>query len=130
MKNDDFAKKVVLDTNSLIYSVKSHVDLLDQVTYLLGRCEIIVPKCVIDELRGLSTGNIDAKTALMMLQRFTVVESKGKGDLCVFNTALEIQAYVVTNDKNLAMKLHENGLRCMMFTARKMLTYWNFRSFR
>ena len=43
MKNDDVAKKVVLDTNSLIYSVKYHVDLRDQITFLLGRSEIIDP---------------------------------------------------------------------------------------
>ena len=126
MKNDDVAKKVVLDTNSLIYSVKYHVDLRDQITFLLGRSEIIVPQCVIDELKGLSTGNIGAKTALGIVNRFMVINSSGKGDLCVLNTALWLLAYVVTNDRNLAMKLHENGLRCLMFTARKMLAYWNF----
>lgn len=130
MKNDDAAKKVVLDTNSLIYSVKSHVDLRDQITYLLGRSEILVPQCVIDELKGLSTGNIDARTAMGIVQRFMVVKSQGKGDVCVFNTAIENNAYVVTNDRNLAMKLHENGLRCLMFTARKTLAYWNFSSSR
>jgi rRNA-processing protein FCF1 len=126
VKNDDSAKNVLLDTNSLIYAVRSHVDLRDQVTYLVGRCEIIVPQCVIDELKGLSTGNINARTALGIVQRFITVQSEGKGDECVFNTAVKLHAYVVTNDRNLALKLHENDLRCLMFTAKKMLSYWNF----
>ena len=80
MKNDDSAKKVVLDTNSLVYAVKTHVDLRDQVTYLVGKCEIIVPQCVIDELRGLSSGNVNARTALGIVKRFITIESEGKGD--------------------------------------------------
>ena len=125
MKNDDSAKKVVLDTNSLIYAVKSHVDLWDEITYLVGKCEIIVPQCVIDELRGLSSGNVNARTAIGIVQRFISVKSEGKGDVCVFNTAVELGAYVVTNDRNLAMKLHGKSIRCLMFTSKKKLAYWN-----
>jgi hypothetical protein len=125
VKNDDSAKKVVLDTNSLVYAVKTHVDLRDQVTYLVGKCEIIVPQCVIDELRGLSSGNVNARTALGIVKRFITIESEGKGDDCVFNTAVGMGAYVVTNDRNLALKLHGSGLRCLMFTSGKKLAYWN-----
>jgi rRNA-processing protein FCF1 len=130
VKNDDSSKKVILDTNSLIYAVRTHVDLRDQITYLVGRCEIIVPQCVLDELKGLSTGNMSARTALGIVQRFIIVKSEGKGDECVFSTAVELDAYVVTNDRKLALKLHENGIKCLMFTAKKTLAYWNINTSR
>lgn len=125
MKNEDELKKVLLDTNSLIYMVKTHVDIREQILYLLGRSEIIIPQCVVNELRGLSSGNLNARTALGLIDRFKIMESEGSGDDCVLKMAVKSAGFVVTNDRDLAMKLQKIGIRCIMFTGRKKLAFWN-----
>ncbi|MCL5802206.1 MAG: hypothetical protein M1529_00100 [Candidatus Thermoplasmatota archaeon] len=127
MKNEDKPKTVVLDTNSLIYMVKAHLDLREQIPYLLGKSEIIIPKCVVNELIGLSSGNVDARTALGMIDRFKIVESDGSGDECVLKTAVKVDGIVVTNDRDLSLKLQKKGIKCVMFTGKKRLAYWNIK---
>ena len=103
--------KIILDTNSLIYAVRKHVDLS---VVLFGINEIngiIIPECVLSELRGLSARNQYARTALEMISRFEIINSEGKGDDCILETARRLGAFILTNDKELLIRAKSLGIR-------------------
>ncbi len=109
--------KVILDTNSLIYSVQKHIDLgivlfrIDEVT------GILVPSCVGTELKGLASKNSYAKAALSLLGRFEVIASEGRGDDCILMTGKKLGAFILTNDKDLLLRAKSAGLRTLSIKA-------------
>ena len=103
--------KIILDTNSLIYAVRRHVDLS---VVLFGIDEIngiIIPECVLSELRGLSVRNPYARTALEMISHFEIISSEGKGDDCILETARTLGAFTLTNDRELLIRAKSLGIR-------------------
>ena len=64
-------KKVVLDTNALFFPFQFKVNIENEITALVGSCDIVVPDIVLEELRNLQKkGNKNAGAALRYAERF------------------------------------------------------------
>lgn len=73
----------------------------------------MVPECVVSELSGLSSNIPDAVPARLLADRFERVPSMGKGDQCVMDAAVELGAFVLTNDRKFIVMLKEAGIRVL-----------------
>ena len=119
-------RRVILDSSSIMMLFEYSIDLEDEITRLLGKVEIIVPKPIVEELIFLSENGKGrkkrlAKPALELIKDYKVIESTGKGDDSVFNLAKKINAVVVTNDKELRNRLKEENLRSIFLRGKKRL---------
>jgi len=101
-------KHVVLDSNALLIPFQFKVDIVSEITRLLGNVEIIVPSCVIDELTKIKAS--EAKAAIKLANKFRVVEASKKGDRGVIEIAKKEHAAVVTNDQELIKILRNSSI--------------------
>ncbi|MCD6370244.1 MAG: twitching motility protein PilT [Thermoplasmata archaeon] len=97
--------RVLLDSNALLMPFQYNLNLDSELTRLLGDYEVYVPSCVLGELRKLSKRRWEAKAALQLAEKYTIVEVKNLGDKGVIEAAKKLKAVVVTNDKALRIKL-------------------------
>lgn len=104
---------LILDTNAIIYSVRNRVDLKDRVLSSTAVNRIVVPGCVVRELEGLARSNPYAKAALALSDRFEKIESEGAGDDCIIKCAKNHGASVLTNDRDLVLRLKDAGIRVL-----------------
>jgi len=109
--------KVITDTNSLIYAIQKRIDLAKSLFLIDEVTGILVPACVVNELRALEVRNPDAKTALSMLNRFEFIDSEGQGDDCVLRIAIDMDAFILSNDKELISRARRSGLRTLSIRA-------------
>lgn len=113
---------VILDTSAVLTPFEFSVDMEKELFRLLGRYELCIPQCVLDELEVLyerdnSATSKHAKTALSWIQRFTVVPTTNRGDDGVIEAAQQYHATVVTNDRELRGRLKK--LHIPMITLRQ-----------
>lgn len=115
--------RVLLDTNSLIYSIRNKIDIQKLVFGMpsLGRIEI--PQCVVDELKGLSNSVPEARAALVLAERFEILQSEGAGDDCIISKATEIGAVVLTNDRDLTKRLKDSGIRVISIRGGRTIDF-------
>jgi len=90
---------VVIDSNALLMPFQFKIDLQSEIERLLGKTEIVVPSCVLEELSQMNLS--EAKGALKYAERFPVIRSKERGDRGIIEVAKERKAAVVTNDQEL-----------------------------
>lgn len=104
-------KTVIVDTNALMMPAQKGIDLENEVTRLVGKCEITVPSIVVDEINNLvqREGKIRsaARVAQTLIKRFRIVKTSGRGDQGIVDYARKIQGIVVTNDKELKKELKD-----------------------
>ena len=113
---------VLLDTNSLIYSLKNRVDIQLILNFKFNIFRIAVPECVIRELENLSTSVPYAKGALLLSKRFEIIPARGHGDNCLIDTALDVGYSVLTNDRKLIERLREKGVSCLTIKGKNDIT--------
>ena len=99
---------VVLDTNALLMPFEMKMNLTLSVERLLGEVEFIVPGPLIGELKHLDNKYADA--ALQLARKYEIVPTEATGDNAVMELALQRNAYVLTNDKNLRGRLRKVGV--------------------
>jgi len=106
-------RAVVLDTNALMLPYQFGINIEKELNRLLGLCRIIVPRTVVEEMEKLAeqggeTGRA-AKLGLSIIKKrgFRLMETESKGDDGVLETALKMDAAIVTNDKELKRKAKE-----------------------
>ncbi len=102
---------VVLDSNALMMPFQFKINLDTELTRLLGSYEIYVPSCVIGELKRIARNRWEAKAALELASKYRIVEVEASGDKGVIEAAKKLKAAVVTNDKELRIKLMREGIR-------------------
>jgi len=106
-------RAVVLDTNALMMPYQFGINIEKELNRLLGICRIIVPRTVVEEMEKLAEegGEVGraAKLGLSIIRKrgFRLVETKSKGDEGVLETAIKMDAAIVTNDKELKKKAKE-----------------------
>jgi rRNA-processing protein FCF1 len=102
-------RTVIVDTNALMMPAQKGIDLENEVTRLVGKCDITVPSIVVDEINHLARreGKIRsaARVAQTLMKRFRIVKTRGTGDEGIVDYAKKIQGIVVTNDKELKKEL-------------------------
>lgn len=114
-------KPVILDSNSIIYAVRNHVNLELELKIAVPGSYPVIPECVISELRGLSRTNMHARTALSMSSRFEAISSEGKGDDCILKLASNTGWPVLTNDRELTRRLKEAGTKVYLVKERRYI---------
>jgi len=119
-------KRVILDSSSIMMLFEHSIELEDELTRLLGKVEIIVPRPIINELIYLSKNGKGrkkrlAKPALDLIKDYKVIESEGKGDDSVLYLAKKLHAVVVTNDKELRNRVKEESLKTVYLRGKKRL---------
>ncbi len=116
-------ERVLLDTNSLIYAIRNKIDLEYEIKGIGFPVLPVIPECVIAELNGLGKSKWYARAALEYSKRFEYVHSSGEGDFCIMMTAIQMNAYVLTNDKRFLKKLKKRGVRCMTLTEGRKIQF-------
>jgi rRNA-processing protein FCF1 len=119
-------KTVILDSSSIMMLFEYSIDLEEELTELLGKISIIVPKPIKDELIFLSENGKGrkkrlAKPALDLTKNYKIMDSEGKGDDSVLYLAKKLKAVVVTNDKELRKRIKEESLHVVYLRGKKRL---------
>jgi len=126
-------KKVVLDTNALFFPFQFKVNIENEITALVGSCDIVVPDIVLEELRNLQKkGNKTAGAALRYAGRFEIYQrdsSAGvggetggvRGDTAVLDAAIDLKAILVTSDKELIGRAKKMGLQVIFLRGKQRL---------
>ncbi len=102
-----------MDTNALMMPYQFGINLEKELTRLLGMCRIIVPVTVVEEMEKLAEegGKIGraAQLGLSIVRKrgFRLMETESRGDDGVIETALKMEAAIVTNDKELKKRAKE-----------------------
>ena len=108
------AVKVILDSNFLMIPFQFHVDVIEEIEYLLQKkVDFIVPSSVKQELTEISArggeGAPEASLALQLASRCRVVEvslqSHETVDDAIIKAAQKLAAVVATNDIELRKRL-------------------------
>ncbi len=111
---DNKLKCAVLDTNVLMYVYLRKVDVISQLREL-GFSRIIVPECVLDELKKLEvslTGKerIAARFAIKLAEKLEIVESEKGCDQALIEVAKANNCCLITNDKMLRKRARNEGI--------------------
>ncbi|UCF50287.1 MAG: hypothetical protein JSU91_02050 [Thermoplasmatales archaeon] len=119
-------KTVILDSSSIMMPFEYSINLEDELTRLLGKTNILIPKPIIDELIFLSKNGkgrkkLLAKPALELIKNYKIVDSEGKGDDSVLFLAKKLNAIVVTNDRELRNRLKKESLQTIFLRGKKRL---------
>jgi rRNA-processing protein FCF1 len=112
--------KVILDTNALLIPFQFGVDIVKELDIILPAYEILVPSSVLVELNQLKVK--EAKPALKYAQQFKTVNVEEKGDKAIIKIAHELQAVVVTNDRELRKQLEELGIKVIFMRQKSYLS--------
>ena len=112
--------KVILDTNALLSQFRFNVDLEKELNRLLGAFEIIVPSSVLWELDNVQDRYVRA--ARKFAERYQIVSTEHVGDDSIIYLAVELQAIVVTNDKELRKRLKKQGNTVIFLRQGKYLS--------
>lgn len=83
----------------------------------------VVPDCVIWELKGLSNKIPEASAGILLAERFEKISSAGNGDRCITDIAIELRAFVLTNDRNLVERLKHLGIRVLSIRGGKKIDF-------
>jgi len=109
-------RAVVLDTNALMMPYQFGINIEKELNKLLGICRIIIPRTVVEEMEKIAEGGGEAgraaKLGLSIIKKkgFRLVETESKGDDGVLETAVKMDAAIVTNDKELKKKAKQMNL--------------------
>lgn len=109
-------KVVVLDTSAILMVFEFSIKLEEELTMLVGKHRVIIPKQVVDELKWLAAkkGSMRAgfaKACLKMLNNYAVEDIKAENaDLSVLSLAKKYNGIVVTNDRELRKKAKKEKL--------------------
>jgi len=101
-------KSVVLDSNALLMPFQFGINIDIEIRNLLGEVEVLVPSCVVAELKKLK--DKEAKAALSLAGKYKQVQTSLKGDQGVIEAARENRAAVVTNDQELISILRKSSI--------------------
>ena len=121
-------KIVILDSNAIMMLFEFSIDLEDELTRLLGKYHVIVPKPIIEELEFLSKHGkgkkkFIAKPALEFVSRYDVdsEDTDEKGDNAVFHLAKKLSGIVLTNDRVLRKRLRKESLHVIYLRGKNRL---------
>lgn len=102
---------IILDTNALVYSLRQRIDLHKFISEEIG-----IPSSVLDELKRLSTTNVNAKLALVLVKSFKILPVDKQGDDGVIEAAIRYGGSVLTNDWALRKRLKERNITTTTIT--------------
>lgn len=117
------ASKVIVDTNSFIYSIKHKVDLKHLLQELPEIKGIVVPECVHSELTTLARTLKYANGALELSEKFERISGQGYADDCIIEVASREHFFVLSNDRELLKRAKEAGIRTLMIRGNREIEF-------
>ncbi len=121
--NSGLASKVLVDTNSLIYSIEHRVNLRALLLELPEVKGIVVPECVHRELQALSSNVKFAMGALEFSEQFERVSGEGYADDCILEVAKKGHLFVLSNDRALLARAKEAGIRAITIRGNRKVEF-------
>ncbi|MBC7115080.1 MAG: DNA-binding protein [Archaeoglobi archaeon] len=112
-------KKVILDTSILMDVNEFKVDIISLLGDM-GFTELLVPESVVKELERMRD-DVNARVALMLLDRLKIVPSEGYADDAIMELARRERASVCTVDRELMEKLKKEKINVIYLRQRKRL---------
>lgn len=110
---------LITDSSSLIYVVKNKINLDLAVRMASPDLYPVIPRCVMNEIRGLSNRNMDARVALSLFSKAEIIETEGKGDQCIIELAKKTGWPVLTNDRELTAILRSINVKVYQVKQRR-----------
>jgi len=119
-------KIVILDSNVAMMLFEFSINLEDELTHLLGKYHMVVPKPIIKELEFLSKHGkgkkkLISRPALEFVKRYDVINIDEKGDNAVMNLAKKLSGIVLTNDRELRKRLRAESLHVIYLRGKNRL---------
>jgi rRNA-processing protein FCF1 len=121
-------KRVILDTNAILMLFEFSIDLESELTRLLGKYKIIVPKPIYNELiflsqEGKGQKRVNAKASLDLVKKYEIIDIDAKdADESVLILAKKTNGVVVTNDRELKKRLKKNSISIIYLRGKQKLT--------
>lgn len=121
---------VILDSSAVLMVFEFSVNLEDELTRLLGKVHIVIPRPIYNEIcflaeYGKGKQKQLAKASLKLIRRYEIVEidSAFRGDDAVIAAAEQFSGVVVTNDRDLRKRLKEKSLQSVCLRGKKRLAF-------
>jgi rRNA-processing protein FCF1 len=124
---DRIHKTVILDSSAVMMLFEFSIDLEKELKRLLGAYNILIPTQIVKELQLLSeneTGKkgMKAKASLKLIENYEIVNVDAKnGDDSILELAKKSNGVVVTNDRDLRIRLKELSIPVIFLRAKKKL---------
>jgi rRNA-processing protein FCF1 len=124
--------EIIIDTSSLLFSVKNKCDIILKVSQQFNNAQIAISDGILRELKGLSSGNsnlsIIAKTTMEILKnkKVKVYNNNEYVDQWIYNHALEnktqgIGQVIVTNDTEIYNRIKSEKITVKKSTIKCLL---------
>ncbi len=119
-------RTVVLDSSSILMLFEFSINLEGELTRLLGKFRVLIPRPIFDELiflskHGKGKKKYNSKPALDLIKNYEISEAEGKGDDSVLFLAKKLNGIVVTNDKNLRKRAKDIHLKTIYLREKSKL---------
>ena len=126
LREDRNGKTVILDSSAVMMLFGFSIDLEDELTRLLGKFHIVVPRPIFEELKLLSEKGkgkkkLIAKPSLELIKKYEIVNAEGNGDDAVLNLAKKLSGIVITNDRELRKRVKESSLQTIYLRGKSRL---------
>ncbi len=124
---DKIHKTVILDSSAVLMLFEFSIDLEKELTRLLGNYHIVIPTPIVRELEFLSENGrgkkkAKAKASLKLIKKYDAINvDEKKGDDSILELAKKINGIVVTNDRELRIRLKKISLSVIFLRAKKKL---------
>ncbi len=126
---DRNTKLVILDTNAILMCFEFSIDIDDEIVGLIGKCNIIVPKPIYNEIKTLSIQGKGkkkkiAKTSLSLIKKkYKIIDINLEctGDDAVIQYAKNLDSIVVTNDRELRKRLKNESIKVIYLRGKQKL---------
>ena len=117
---------VILDSSSILMLFEFSIDLEDELTRLIGKFRVLIPRPIFDELiylskHGKGKKKYNSKLALDLIKKYDISEAEGKGDDSVLYLAKVHNGVVVTNDKDLRKRAKDIHLQTIYLREKSKL---------
>ncbi|MCK4365864.1 MAG: hypothetical protein KAW45_07415 [Thermoplasmatales archaeon] len=126
LREDRNGKTVILDSSAVMMLFEFSIDLEDELTRLLGKFHIVVPRPIFEELKLLSKKGKGkkkaiAKPSLELIKKYEIVNAEGNGDDAVLMLAKKLSGIVTTNDRELRKRAKESSLQTIYLRGKSRL---------
>ena len=128
IRRDRKGKIVILDSSAIFMLFEFSINLESELTRLLGKYHIVIPKPILEEIKLLSEKGkgkkrLIAKPALELIKRYEIVDTPDvkTGDDAVLYLAQHFSGIVVTNDRELRKRVKKASLQTIFLRSKKHL---------
>jgi rRNA-processing protein FCF1 len=124
---DRIHKTVILDSSAIMMLFEFSIDLEKELRRLLGTYNILIPIPIVKELQFLSENEkgkkgMKAKASLKLIENYEVINVDAKnGDDSILELAKKSNGIVVTNDRDLRLRLKGLSIPVIFLRAKQKL---------